>query len=122
MARILVAEDDRDIRELIRMVLEFQGLEVTTTGDGETALDLGLRGEFDIILLDVLMPKISGLEICRKLRAAKSTRQIPVLFISAKGQESEIQAGLDAGADAYIVKPFTAQDLSRTINANLRKS
>lgn len=115
MTRILVAEDDQEIGELIRLILEFGGSEVTTARNGTDALRLAVRGSFDAVLLDVRMPGISGLEVCRRLRAGKDFEDTPIIFISARGQESEIHAGLNAGADAYVVKPFDPDDLSAMV-------
>ena len=111
MSRILVAEDDRDISILIRLILEFGGSEVVSAQNGNEALTLAQEDRFDAFLLDVKMPGISGLDLCRHLRARRETRHTPIIFISAKGQESEIHAGLNAGANAYVVKPFDPDDL-----------
>jgi DNA-binding response OmpR family regulator len=115
MTRILVAEDDLEIGELIRLILEFGGSEVTSARNGTDALRLANRGNFDAVLLDVRMPGLSGLEVCRRLRAGENFQDIPIIFISARGQESEIHAGLNAGADAYVVKPFDPDDLSAMV-------
>ncbi|HET6443362.1 MAG TPA: response regulator [candidate division Zixibacteria bacterium] len=115
MTRILVAEDDLEIGELIRLILEFGGSEVTSARNGTDALKLANRGNFDAVLLDVRMPGLSGLEVCRRLRAGENFRDIPIIFISARGQESEIHAGLNAGADAYVVKPFDPDDLTAMV-------
>lgn len=115
MTRILVAEDDLEIGELIRLILEFGGSEVTSARNGTDALKLANRGNFDAVLLDVRMPGLSGLEVCRRLRAGENFQDIPIIFISARGQESEIHAGLNAGADAYVVKPFDPDDLSAMV-------
>jgi len=111
MTRILVAEDDRDIGQLIKLILEFGGSEVVSAKDGVEALTLAKRGVFDAFLLDVRMPGVSGLDVCKKLRARRATEKTPIIFISARGQESEIHAGLNAGANAYVVKPFDPDDL-----------
>ena len=111
MKRILVAEDDRDIGELIRLILEYGGSEVVNARDGEEALTLARRSQYDAFLLDIKMPRLSGLDLCRMLRAGQDTRHTPIIFISAGGQESEIHAGLNAGANAYVVKPFDPEDL-----------
>ena len=115
MTRILVAEDDLEIGELIRLIPEFGGSEVTSARNGTDALKLANRGNFDAVLLDVRMPGLSGLEVCRRLRAGENFQDIPIIFISARGQESEIHAGLNAGADAYVVKPFDPDDLSAMV-------
>jgi DNA-binding response OmpR family regulator len=111
MRRILVAEDDRDIGQLIKLILEHGGSEVVSAQDGVEALSMAKRGFFDAFLLDVRMPGVSGLDVCKRLRARRATEKTPIIFISARGQESEIHAGLNAGANAYVVKPFDPDDL-----------
>jgi DNA-binding response OmpR family regulator len=111
MAKILIAEDERDIRELIIFTLKFAGHEVIPTKDGEEAYATALQTAPDLILLDVRMPRMTGYEACEQIKANPATRAIPVVFLSAKGQESEIKTGLDAGADEYILKPFSPDQL-----------
>jgi CheY-like chemotaxis protein len=119
MARILVAEDERDIRELITFSLEMLGgHQVLPADNGEQALALAREDVPDLILLDMRMPRLSGLEVCRQLKADPQTRPIPVVFLSAKGLDEEIQAGMDAGAVAFMVKPFDITDLVMRV-ANL---
>ncbi|MGB3716387.1 MAG: response regulator [Candidatus Promineifilaceae bacterium] len=122
MTRILVAEDDHDIGELIRLILEFGGSEVVAARNGVEALTIATRVRFDAVLLDVRMPGLSGLEVCRRLRAQKDTKDTPIIFISARGQESEIHAGINAGANAYVVKPFDPDDLSTMVYGLLAQS
>lgn len=111
MARILVAEDERDIRELIGFTLRHHGHEVLTASNGEDALATALRDLPDLVLLDIRMPRLTGYDVCRRLRADPTTRDIPIAFLSAKGQDAEIQAGMDAGATDYILKPFAPDQL-----------
>ena len=112
MARILVAEDERDIRELITFSLEMLGRhQVLPADDGEQALALAREEAPDLILLDMRMPGLSGLEVCRQLKADPQTHTIPVAFLSVKGLDKEIQAGMDAGATAFMVKPFDITNL-----------
>jgi DNA-binding response OmpR family regulator len=118
-ARILVAEDEPDIRELVVITLAFNGFEVASAADGEEALTLADSDSFDLIILDVRMPRMTGYEACRQLRQRDDTRTTPIIFLSAKGQESEVQAGLEAGADEYIIKPFAPNDLARRVRAAL---
>jgi DNA-binding response OmpR family regulator len=120
MARILIAEDERDIRDLIAFTLRFAGHEVITTANGEEALNMALETIPDLILLDVRMPRMTGYEACRQIKAEEKTSNIPVVFLSAKGQESEVQTGLDAGATEYILKPFSPDNLTERIRAILR--
>jgi two-component system alkaline phosphatase synthesis response regulator PhoP len=107
---ILIAEDEPDIRELIALTLQFNGFEVLSAKDGVQAVESAqANGSLDLILMDVRMPRMSGHEACRKLREIDETKEIPIIFLSAKGQESEVQAGLEAGADDYILKPFAPE-------------
>lgn len=115
MARILISEDEPDIRQLIKFTLEFAGHEVIITKNGTEALErakaMAENDQLpDLIIMDVRMPRMTGYEACIKMKEIDKLEPIPVVFLSAKGQESEIQAGLEAGAMAYIVKPF-APDL-----------
>lgn len=121
MARILVAEDERDIRELIAFTLEFGGHKVITAANGQEAVELARLHRPDLIILDVRMPKMSGYEACRILKSQEETRTIPVVFLSAKGQEAEIRQGMEAGADAYIIKPFAPDELIQQIQVILSR-
>jgi DNA-binding response OmpR family regulator len=121
MARILIAEDDQDIRELIVLTLQFHGFEVMAAEDGAMAVELAPTQSFDLILMDVRMPRMTGYEACRRLKEMDSTRQIPIIFLSAKGQETEIQTGMEAGAEQYILKPFAPDVLVDTINEVLAR-
>lgn len=111
MSKVLVAEDERDIRELITFTLRYHGHEVLAASDGELALELALMEHPDIVLLDVRMPRMNGYEVCRSIKENEVTKHIPVVFISAKGQEAEVQEGMDAGATDYILKPFSTDHL-----------
>jgi len=119
MARILIAEDERDIRELIAFTLEFGGFQVLSATNGEEAVELARQHRPDLIILDVRMPKMTGYEACRILKSQEETRAIPVVFLSAKGQEAEIRQGMEAGADAYILKPFAPDELIQQVRAIL---
>lgn len=121
MANILIAEDERDIRELITFTLTFAGHQVTSTANGEEAYMKAQEILPDLILLDVRMPRMTGYEACERLKAAPATTNIPVVFLSAKGQESEVQTGLDAGAVEYIIKPFAPDQLTERVSAILAK-
>lgn len=112
MAKILIAEDERDIRELITFTLRLiAGHEVTAAADGQEAYEAAQRESFDLILMDVRMPRLTGYEACKRLKADEKTRHIPVVFLSAKGQEAEMSSGLEAGAVEYILKPFSPDQL-----------
>ena len=119
MARILIAEDERDIRELIIFTLEFGGFQVLSATNGEEAVELARQHRPDLIILDVRMPKMTGYEACRLLKSQEETRSITVVFLSAKGQEAEIRQGMEAGADAYILKPFAPDELIQQVRAIL---
>lgn len=116
MAKILIAEDDQDIRELIVLTLQFNGFEVTPVDNGAAAVETANRDQFDLILMDVRMPKMTGYEACKRLKGSVATQDIPIIFLSAKGQEVEIQTGLEAGAIDYILKPFAPDGLIEKIN------
>jgi DNA-binding response OmpR family regulator len=118
--RVLVAEDERDIRELIGFTLRFAGLEVTLTKNGAEAVEQALQLKPDLIMLDVRMPKMTGYEACRELKNNPDTSDIPVVILSAKGQDGEIQEGIEAGADHYIVKPFAPEELTNRVKDILR--
>jgi len=120
MAKILIAEDERDIRDLIAFTLRFAGHEVIPTSNGEEAWQAAQREIPDLILLDVRMPRMTGYEACEQIKANKSTQNIPVVFLSAKGQESEVKTGFDAGAQEYILKPFSPDQLNEQIKTILK--
>ena len=119
--KILVAEDERDIRELISFSLEFANFQVTQAPNGEEAVKKACEIAPDLILLDVRMPKMDGFEACRTLKADERTQHIPVIFLSAKGQENEIEEGKAAGAEAYFLKPFNPDDLVKQVQEILLK-
>lgn len=116
MKKILIAEDETDIRELIKLTLQFSGFDVTAAYDGQNAVELAPTAEFDLIMMDVRMPRMTGYEACREIKKIDRFKDTPVIFLSAKGQESEISEGLDAGATDYILKPFAPDQLVKKIN------
>jgi CheY-like chemotaxis protein len=121
MAKILIAEDERDIRDLITFTLGFAGFEVVAAANGEEAVNLA-RQEFpDLILMDVRMPRMTGYEACAIMKADAKLKDIPVIFLSAKGQDSEIQTGLQAGAADYLLKPFAPDQLTERIQTVLAR-
>ena len=122
MANILVAEDERDIRELIQFTLSFAGHTVTTVPNGAEAVEQAQTLLPDLILMDVRMPKMTGYEACNAMRQIDSLKRTPIVFLSAKGQDEEIQQGLNAGATAYILKPFSPQDLIQQVGDILQKN
>ena len=119
--KILVAEDERDIRELIVFSLKLRNDEVTDVPNGEEAVRTALEIVPDLILLDVRMPRMTGYEACKALKEDAKTKDIPIVFLSAKGQEGEIQQGKDLGAEAYFLKPFAPDDLINQVTSILQK-
>ena len=118
---IVISEDDPDINALTGLILKVAGLGVASTLDGTEALELASLIHPDLVLLDVYMPGITGIEVCRRLKENPATSAIPVAFLSAKGQEAEIKRGLESGAVEYIVKPFAPDDLVLQVKDILRR-
>jgi len=118
--RVLVAEDDRSVRESLVLALGLEGYDVDAVGDGEQALEAVLAQEPDAVLLDVMMPYLDGLTVCRRLRARGS--KVPILMLTARHEVSDRVSGLDAGADDYLVKPFALDELSARLRALLRRT
>ncbi len=121
MAKILIAEDERDIRDLVAFTLRFAGYEVFAATNGEEAVALASQVNPDLILMDVRMPRMTGYEACKLLKGNPDLKDIPIVFLSAKGQETEIQQGLDAGAEEYLLKPFAPDQLTVRVKAILMK-
>ncbi|MFQ5406815.1 MAG: response regulator transcription factor [Anaerolineales bacterium] len=121
MSKILIAEDERDIRDLIKFTLEFAGHEVVTAANGAEAVDLARSTAPDLVLMDVRMPRMTGYEACQMMKADPDLQAIPVVFLSAKGQESEVEAGLELGASDYILKPFAPDQLTQRVSDVLKK-
>lgn len=118
---ILVVEDEPDIRELITLTLQFSGFQAVQAANGEEAIQKACEVRPALILMDVRMPKMDGFEACRELKCHDQTRDIPVVFLSAKGQDADIKKGYEAGAVAYWLKPFSPEDLPLQINDILAK-
>jgi DNA-binding response OmpR family regulator len=116
---VLVADDDPDILSLVSLRLERAGYEVVTAGDGEQALAAALERAPDLALLDVMMPKLDGYEVTQRLRASDSTRRVPVILLTARVQEADIERGVEAGADDYVKKPFSTTELRDRVQAAL---
>jgi CheY-like chemotaxis protein len=116
MAKIVIAEDEQDIRELIAFTLKYAGHEVVTCGDGLEAVELTRIERPELVLLDVRMPKMTGYEACLLIKEDPDLKHIPVVFLSAKGQESEIEQGISSGATAYLLKPFAPDQLVLELN------
>lgn len=121
MAKILIAEDEPDIRDLVAFTLRFAGHEVVAVGNGAEAVEAAPREMPDLILMDVRMPQMTGYEACEKIKADARVKDIPVVFLSAKGQDSEIQAGLSAGASEYLLKPFGPLELTDKVRELLER-
>lgn len=121
MAKILIAEDERDIRDLVAFTLRFAGHEVFAASNGEEAVELAPKVNPDLILMDVRMPRMTGYEACKILKADSDLKDIPVVFLSAKGQENEIQQGLASGAEDYLLKPFAPDQLTSRVKMILAK-
>ena len=121
MAKILIAEDERDIRDLVAFTLRFAGHEVFAASNGEEAVELAPKVNPDLILMDVRMPRMTGYEACKIMKADPDLKDIPVVFLSAKGQENEIQQGLASGAEDYLLKPFAPDQLTSRVKMILAK-
>lgn len=119
-AKILIAEDDANIRLGLVATLESEGYAVTAAGDGAQALKVFAQEKFDLVLLDVMMPKVSGYDVCRELRSRGS--RVPVLLLTAKGEEIDKVVGLKLGADDYVTKPFGVHELLARVEALLRRA
>jgi CheY-like chemotaxis protein len=112
ITKILLAEDDPDIQKVVLMSLRFRGItDITVVENGEECLAAAEAAKPDVILLDVMMPRLDGYETCRRLKRNPKTREIPVIFLTAKAQHFEVKQGLDAGAAGYLVKPFDPMTL-----------
>jgi DNA-binding response OmpR family regulator len=116
---VLVADDDDDIRDLVAFRLDRAGYEVLRAGDGQQALDLAREHNPDLAVLDVMMPKLTGYDVTRELRADAATSRIPVILLTARVQEADVARGFEAGADDYVKKPFSPQELKARVQAVL---
>jgi DNA-binding response OmpR family regulator len=121
MAKILIAEDEQDIRTLITFTLQFAGHDVVAFKDGQEALENAEQESPDLIMMDVRMPRMDGYTACRNMKTNPALVDIPVVFLSAKGQEAEINVGYEAGAEEYLLKPFAPDDLTNRVNELLQK-
>jgi two-component system phosphate regulon response regulator PhoB len=118
---VLVVEDEDALATLLQYNLDKEGYEVTVAGDGEEALILVDERLPDLVVLDWMLPKVSGIEVCRRLRSRAETRNVPIVLLTARGEESDRIRGLDTGADDYVVKPFSMTELTARIRAVLRR-
>ena len=120
-AQILIVEDEPEIAELIEFHAERAGMRARTIHSGRLALEVMRREKPDLIVLDLMLPDVDGLEICRRLKQSEDTRSIPIVMVTAKGEEADIVAGIELGAEDYVTKPFSARELSARIRAVLRR-
>ena len=122
MARILVADDDVDIRELVEFKLSTLGHDVVAVADGAAAIEACRVERPDLAVLDVMMPGVSGLDAIRAIRADAALADLPVILLTARAQESDVETGFDSGADDYITKPFSPRELASRVQALLSRS
>lgn len=122
MPRILVVDDEKNILELVRFNLEREGYQVITSLDGVRGLELARSENPDLIVLDVMLPEMNGLEVCRELHQDPATKKIPIIMLSARADELDRVLGLEMGADDYVTKPFSPRELVARIKARLRRS
>ena len=115
MAKIVVADDDVDIRELVEFKLASMGHEIVAVADGRAAVEACRTQRPDLAVLDVMMPGVSGLDAVRAIRADESLRGLPVILLTARAQESDVETGFDSGADDYITKPFSPRELAARV-------
>jgi len=122
MKRVLIIEDDRDIVELVRYNLANEGFQVSAAYDGTTGLATVKKTAPDLLLLDLMLPKLSGLEICREIRRDDALNRLPILMLTARGEEADRVVGLEMGADDYVTKPFSPRELIARVKALLRRA
>jgi two-component system, OmpR family, alkaline phosphatase synthesis response regulator PhoP len=122
MKRILVIEDDKDIVELVRYNLEKDGYQVVSSGDGASGLAQIRKSPPDVLVLDLMLPKMSGLDVCKEVRKDISLNRLPILILTAKGEEADRVVGLELGADDYVTKPFSPRELAARVKALLRRA
>ena len=118
VAKVLIVDDEPNIREVVGLYLRRDGHDVVSAADGEEALNLFRRADPDLVVLDLMLPKLSGLEVCRRMRAE---RRVPLIMLTARGEEEERIVGLSLGADDYVVKPFSPRELAARVAAVLRR-
>jgi DNA-binding response OmpR family regulator len=121
-ATVLVIDDEKDLLELVRYNLEKEHLDVITANDGQSGLEIGLKHKPDLVLLDLMMPGMNGMEVCKQLRADARTSRVPIIMLTAKAAETDKIVGLEMGADDYITKPFSVRELIARVRAVLRRS
>jgi DNA-binding response OmpR family regulator len=122
VAKIVVADDDADIRDLVVFKLRQSGHDVVAVGDGVAAVEACKDHTPELVVLDVMMPGMSGIEACRTLRLDAAMARIPIILLTARAQETDIEQGFNAGADDYVVKPFSPRELASRVSAVLQRS
>ena len=122
MSKVLVVDDEQNIIEIVKFNLEREGYTVITATDGITALQLARSEDLDLIILDIMLPEQDGLTVCRLLQQEQKTRGIPIIMVSARGDELDKILGLEMGADDYVTKPFSPRELVARVKARLRRS
>jgi two-component system, OmpR family, alkaline phosphatase synthesis response regulator PhoP len=122
LKRILIIEDDRDIVELVRYNLANEGFEVTALADGSAGLALLHKSAPDLVILDLMLPKMPGLEVCKEIRRDPALNRLPILMLTARGEEADRVIGLEMGADDYVTKPFSPRELAARVKALLRRT
>ncbi|RJR07813.1 DNA-binding response regulator [Candidatus Parcubacteria bacterium] len=118
MCKVLIIEDEKNLARFIELELQYEGFTIATAYDGRAGLDLAINEEWDVILLDLMLPGLSGMEVCRRIRAAKDT---PIIMLTARDSVMDKVSGLDSGADDYMSKPFAIEELLARIRALLRR-
>src|SRR5438093_12329362 len=121
-ATVLVIDDEKDLLELVRYNLEKEHIDVITASDGQSGLEIGLKHKPDLVVLDLMMPGMSGMEVCKHLRGDARTSRVPIIMLTAKAAETDKIVGLEMGADDYITKPFSVRELLARVRAVLRRS
>ena len=119
--KILIIEDDKDIVELVGHYLEKENLVLTDAPDGFSGLKKARAGNFDLVILDIMLPEMDGLEVCKELRSDPKTKSVPIIMLTAKGEETDKIVGLELGADDYVTKPFSPKELVARVKALLRR-
>ena len=117
--KILIVEDEKNIAMVLAYNIKKEGYDCDIAGDGETGLTMAITGSYDLILLDIMLPKMNGFEVCEKIRYKS---QVPIIFVTAREEEKDKILGLETGADDYVTKPFSFRELLSRIRANIRRS
>ena len=120
--KILIAEDDAEVMDLVRVYLTREGFEVAAASDGEAALELARSSSPDLLVLDVMLPKLDGWAVCRRLREQQATQRLPIVMLTSRSDEMDRVLGLELGADDYVTKPFSPRELVARIKAVLRRT